>query len=40
VRQHNPQPVPRLQRLWADPVNRLLVDPDGRPRKMRGTTQF
>ena len=40
VRHHHPQPVPRLQRLWANPVNRLLVDPDGRPRKMRGTTQF
>jgi phosphatidylserine/phosphatidylglycerophosphate/cardiolipin synthase-like enzyme len=40
VRQHNPKPVPPLQRLWANPVNRLLVDPDGRPRKMRGTTEF
>lgn len=40
VRHHSPEPVPPLQRLWADPVNRLLVDPDGRPRKMRGTTRF
>jgi phosphatidylserine/phosphatidylglycerophosphate/cardiolipin synthase-like enzyme len=40
VRHHHPKPVPRFQRLWANPVNRLLVDPDGRPRKMRGTTEF
>ena len=40
VRHHSTEPVTRLQRLWADPVNRLLVDPDGRPRKIRGTTRF
>jgi phosphatidylserine/phosphatidylglycerophosphate/cardiolipin synthase-like enzyme len=40
VRHHHPHPVSPLRRLWANPVNRLLVDPDGRPRKMRGTTQF
>ncbi len=40
VRRHNPQGVSRLQRIWANPVNRLLIDPDGRPRKMRGTTEF
>jgi hypothetical protein len=40
VRHHNTEPVPRLQRLWAGPANRFLVDPDGRPRKLRGTTQF
>ena len=40
VRHHSTQPVTALQRLWADPVNRLLVDPDGRPRKMRGTHRF
>jgi phosphatidylserine/phosphatidylglycerophosphate/cardiolipin synthase-like enzyme len=40
VRHHTPQPVPPLQRLWADAANRLIVDPDGRPRRMRGTTPF
>lgn len=40
VRHHRPKPVTPLQRVWADPLNRLLIDPDGRPRKMRGTTQF
>ena len=40
VRHHSTEPVTRLQRLWADPVNRLFVDPDGRPRKIRGTTRF
>ncbi|WPU08928.1 phospholipase D-like domain-containing protein [Pseudarthrobacter oxydans] len=40
ARHHTTEPVPRLQRLWADPVYRLLVDPDGRPRKIRGTTKF
>ncbi|MDR6417715.1 phospholipase D-like domain-containing protein [Pseudarthrobacter sulfonivorans] len=40
ARHHTTEPVTSLQRLWAAPANRLLVDPDGRPRKMRGTTQF
>jgi phosphatidylserine/phosphatidylglycerophosphate/cardiolipin synthase-like enzyme len=40
VRHHSTEPVTRLQRLWAGPANRFLVDPDGRPRKMRGTTRF
>jgi phosphatidylserine/phosphatidylglycerophosphate/cardiolipin synthase-like enzyme len=40
VRHHNTEPVPPLQRLWADAANRLVVDPDGRPRRMRGTTPF
>lgn len=40
VRHHVPEPVPPLQRLWADPLSRLVVDPDGRPRGMRGTTRF
>src|SRR6478735_3336401 len=38
VRHHTPEPVPPLQRLWAGAANRLVVDPDGRPRRMRGTT--
>jgi len=40
VRHHTPEPVPPLQRLWAGVANRLIVDPDGRPRRMRGTTPF
>jgi phosphatidylserine/phosphatidylglycerophosphate/cardiolipin synthase-like enzyme len=40
VRRHTPEPVPTLQRLWADPISRLIVDPDGRPRRLRGTSQF
>lgn len=40
VRHHIPEPVPPLQRLWAGAANRLVVDPDGRPRRMRGTTPF
>jgi hypothetical protein len=40
VRHHVTEPVTRLQRLWAAPANRFLVDPDGRPRKLRGTTRF
>jgi phosphatidylserine/phosphatidylglycerophosphate/cardiolipin synthase-like enzyme len=40
VRRHTPEPVPPFQRLWAGAANRLIVDPDGRPRRMRGTTPF
>lgn len=40
VRRHTPEPVPPLQRLWANPLSRLIVDPDGRPRRLRGTTRF
>jgi phosphatidylserine/phosphatidylglycerophosphate/cardiolipin synthase-like enzyme len=40
VRHHTPDPVPPLQRFWADPISRLVMDPDGRPRRLRGTTQF
>jgi phosphatidylserine/phosphatidylglycerophosphate/cardiolipin synthase-like enzyme len=40
IRHHTPEPVSALQRLWAAPVNRLAVDPDGRPRATRGTTRF
>jgi phosphatidylserine/phosphatidylglycerophosphate/cardiolipin synthase-like enzyme len=37
---HEPKPVSRLMRLWAGPMYRALYDPDGRPREMRGSTQF
>ncbi|OIH96514.1 phospholipase D-like domain-containing protein [Curtobacterium sp. MCBA15_001] len=40
VRAHTPEPVSALQRLWARPAARLAVDPDGRPRRLRGTTAF
>lgn len=40
VRHHATKPPSRLQRLWAAPANRFLVDPDGRPRNLRGTTRF
>jgi phosphatidylserine/phosphatidylglycerophosphate/cardiolipin synthase-like enzyme len=40
VRHHRTEPVTRLQRLWADPLNRVVIDPDGRPRRLRGTSDF
>jgi phosphatidylserine/phosphatidylglycerophosphate/cardiolipin synthase-like enzyme len=40
VRRHVTEPVTPLQRLWADPIYRFLVDPDGRPRRLRGTPRF
>jgi phosphatidylserine/phosphatidylglycerophosphate/cardiolipin synthase-like enzyme len=40
IRHHTTEPVTRFQRLWARPINRLAVDPDGRPRHLRGTTRF
>jgi phosphatidylserine/phosphatidylglycerophosphate/cardiolipin synthase-like enzyme len=40
VRRHDPEPVGPLQRLWAAPVNRIAVDPDGRPRATRYTSIF
>ncbi len=40
VRHHTTEPVSLLQRLWADPISRFVVDPDGRPRRLRGTTRF
>ncbi|WP_457099337.1 phospholipase D family protein [Microbacterium sp. P5_E9] len=40
VRRHSIQPVSRAQRLWAGPINRLIIDPDARPRRSRGTPVF
>lgn len=40
VRRHRIEPVSRLQRIWADPINRFIVDPDSRPRGLRGTSTF
>ena len=35
VRVHRPDPVTRLQRVWAEPLYRVAFDPDGRPRPLR-----
>lgn len=40
VRRHRIEPVSRVQRLWADPLYRLILDPDSRPRRLRGTSTF
>jgi phosphatidylserine/phosphatidylglycerophosphate/cardiolipin synthase-like enzyme len=40
VRRHAVERVSRMQRLWAVPLNRLLLDPDARPRRLRGTSTF
>jgi phosphatidylserine/phosphatidylglycerophosphate/cardiolipin synthase-like enzyme len=40
IRHHAAEPVTRWQRLWAKPVSRLAIDPDGRPRELRRTTRF
>ena len=40
VRHHTVEPVSRLQRLWAAPIDRLVIDPDARPRRLRGTSEF
>lgn len=40
VRHHSPQPLTRFQHRWASPINRILFDPDGRPRPLRGTDRF
>jgi phosphatidylserine/phosphatidylglycerophosphate/cardiolipin synthase-like enzyme len=40
LRQHRPEKLSRRDRLWATPVYRLLVDPDGRPLRMRLGKRF
>jgi phosphatidylserine/phosphatidylglycerophosphate/cardiolipin synthase-like enzyme len=35
LRPHRPEPLRLTTRLWATPLYRLLVDPDGRPLKLR-----
>jgi phosphatidylserine/phosphatidylglycerophosphate/cardiolipin synthase-like enzyme len=37
---HSPPRVPRIHRLWAEAVYNLAVDPDGRPRDLRGGLRF
>jgi len=36
VRVHTPERVPRWHRWWSQLFHRLFVDPDGRPRHLRG----
>jgi phosphatidylserine/phosphatidylglycerophosphate/cardiolipin synthase-like enzyme len=40
LRPHRPEKLSRRDRLWATPVYRLLVDPDGRPWRMRLRGRF
>ena len=40
LRRHTPESLSALQRVWAEPAYRIVVDPDGRPRRLRGTSQF
>ncbi|MER7251283.1 phospholipase D-like domain-containing protein [Kribbella sp. NPDC000426] len=40
IRPHEPQPVSRFQALWAEPLYRVIYDPDGRPRQMRRSGVF
>jgi phosphatidylserine/phosphatidylglycerophosphate/cardiolipin synthase-like enzyme len=40
IRRHRTEPITRLQRLWADPVYRLAIDPDHRPRRLRAEKRF
>jgi phosphatidylserine/phosphatidylglycerophosphate/cardiolipin synthase-like enzyme len=40
LRPHRAEKVGRLTRLWATPVYRLMVDPDGRPWRLRLTHTF
>ncbi len=40
VRRHRTEPVSRRQRVWADLLYRLILDPDSRPRRLHGTSRF
>jgi phosphatidylserine/phosphatidylglycerophosphate/cardiolipin synthase-like enzyme len=40
VRVHRPRPVPAWQRVWAWPLYRSVVDPDGRPMRLHRKHQF
>ena len=40
IRVHRPEPVQPWQRLYAAPLYRLLIDPDGRPLAARRRRQF
>jgi phosphatidylserine/phosphatidylglycerophosphate/cardiolipin synthase-like enzyme len=40
IREHVPEQVSRLDRIWARPAYRFLLDPDGRPRGLRRSGRF
>lgn len=40
ARHHEPPDLPRRTRAWARPAYRLVYDPDGRPRQLRGSKEF
>jgi len=40
IRRHVPPALPRRTTRWAGPVYRAFYDPDGRPRRLRGTSDF
>jgi phosphatidylserine/phosphatidylglycerophosphate/cardiolipin synthase-like enzyme len=40
LRHHRPAPVRWWASSWAQPLHRLLVDPDGRPRSLRRAGEF
>jgi phosphatidylserine/phosphatidylglycerophosphate/cardiolipin synthase-like enzyme len=40
LREHRPGPVRWWAKWWAQPIHRLLVDPDGRPRDLRRSGDF
>jgi phosphatidylserine/phosphatidylglycerophosphate/cardiolipin synthase-like enzyme len=40
VGEHVLPEVSRRAELWAGPAYRMLFDPDGRPRRLRGTAEF
>ena len=40
LRAHRPDPVERWAQLWAEPLHRLFVDPDGRPKSLRRAGSF
>ena len=40
IRQHDLQPLSRWQALWAEPLYRIVYDPDGRPRPLRRRGEF
>jgi len=40
VRRHSPRPVAAWQRVWAWPLYRTIVDPDGRPFALRRSRRF